>query len=94
MRTKNAFMEFAEMWRRNPKNTGRSFTHGAILYDYIRNNGNFAELGFDIEQKALEYTQIKLDAKRDAIYNLSDLALAEILDLSELDEIAEPLFAE
>ena len=94
MRTKNAFMEFAEMWRRNPKNAGRSFTHGAILYDYIKNSGNFAELWYNIEQKALELTQSKLDAKRDAVYNLSDLALAEILDISELDEIAEPLFAE
>lgn len=44
MRQKNAFREFAEMWRRNPHNAGRSFTHGAILYDYIRNGGNFAEL--------------------------------------------------
>lgn len=94
MRSKNAFLEFAEMRRRNPKNAWRSFTHGAILYDYIRNSWNFAELWFWIEQNALELAQNKLDAKRDAIYNLSDLAIAEILDLSELDEIAEPLFAE
>lgn len=94
MRTENAFRAFAEMRLRNPKNRGRSFTHGAILYDYIKNSGNFAELWYWIEQNALEYAQNKLDAKRDAIYNLSDLALAEILDISELDEIASPLFAE
>ena len=80
------------MRERDPKNRGRSFTHGAILYDYIKNSGTLAELGYWIEQTALEWVQTKLDAKRDAIYNLSDLALVEILDISELDELAQPLF--
>ena len=94
MRTLNAFKEFAEMWRRNPHNVGKSYTKGCILYDYVKNGGNLANLGYNIEQKALEYTQLELEAKRDKIYNLSDLALVEILDIAELDEIAEPLFAE
>lgn len=92
MRTLNAFKEFSEMWRRNPKNAWRSFTHGAILYDYIKNSGTFSELGYNIEQNALELVQSKLNADWNAIYYLSDLALAEILDISELDAIAEPLF--
>ena len=92
MRIQHPFTAFAEMRRRNPKNAWRSFTHGAILYDYINNSGTFAELGYWIEQNALELVQIKLEAKRDAVYNLSDKALAEILDISELDEIASPLF--
>lgn len=37
---------------------------------------------------------MELDAKWDKIYNLSDLAIAEILDIAILDELAEPLFAE
>ena len=82
------------MWERNPQNRGKSFTYGCILYDYIKNGGNFAELWYNIEQTALEYAQTRLDAKRDAIYNLSDIAIAEILDISELDEIASPLFAD
>lgn len=94
MRTKNAFMEFAEMRQRNPQNRGKSFTYWCILYDYIKNGGNFAELWYWIEQQALEFAQMELDAKRDKVYNLSDLALAEILDISILDEIATPLFAE
>lgn len=92
MRTPNAFKEYAEMRQRNPQNKGKSFTYGCILYDYIKNGGNFAELWYNIEQQALEIVQTQLDAKRDAVYNLSDLALAEILDISILDELATPLF--
>ena len=82
------------MRRRNPQNKGKSFTYGCILYDYIKNGGSFAELWYWIEQQALEYVQMELDAKRDKIYNLSDLALAEILDINILDELATPLFAD
>jgi len=82
------------MRERNPQNKGKSFTYGCILYDYVKNGGDLAGLGYGIEQTALEYVQMELDAKRDKIYNLSDLALVEILDISILDEIATPLFEE
>ena len=75
-------------WSERKENVWRSFTMGACLYDYIRENrGSFDDLW--IEWEVNDIIENESGANREWVENLSDDVKAEILDIAVLWELVE-----
>jgi len=79
------YIEFVDTRMSRKENVGRSFTYGAAMYDWIKESRfDFDDLG--IRSEINDSIESESWASRDWVENLSDDAVAEILDISELDE--------
>lgn len=79
------YLEFVEQRAKRPENCGRSFTYGNAMYSFITEwRGSFSWLG--IQDRIVENIVAESWASRDWVEWLSDEALAEIVDISELDD--------
>lgn len=79
------YLEFVEQRAKRPENCGRSFTYGNAMYSFITEwRGSFSWLG--IQDRIVENIVAESWASYDWVEWLSDEALAEIVDISELDD--------
>lgn len=79
------YIEFVDSWMSRKENVGRSFTYGAAMYDWIKESRfDFDDLW--IRDEINQAIQAESNADMDWVENLSDDAVAEILDISDLDE--------
>ena len=79
------YIEFVDSWMSRKENVWRSFTYWAAMYDWIKESRfDFDDLW--IRDEINQTIQAESNADMDWVENLSDDAVAEILDISELDE--------
>lgn len=85
MADKSWYLEFVDQWMERPENRGHSFTYWSAMYDWIRESRfSFSDLWIDYDIR--DYVQNESWAEREWVEYLSDEALAEIVDISVLDE--------
>lgn len=85
MSDKSYYLEFVDQWMDRPENKGRSFTYWSAMYDWIKEHRfSFDDLWIDYDVR--ESIQSSSWASSEWVDYLSDEAIAEILDIAELDE--------
>lgn len=79
------YIEFVDSWMSRKENVWRSFTYWAAMYDWIKESRfDFDDLW--IRDEINQAIQAESNADMDWVENLSDDAVVEILDISDLDE--------
>lgn len=82
---KRDYIEFIDSWMSRKENCGRSFTYWNAMYDWIKESRfDFDDLW--IRDEINQSIQAESNADMDWVENLSDDAVAEIMDVAELDE--------
>lgn len=76
---------------KRPENQGKSFTCGVFLYNFLRDNSRAWEHYEGIELEKFEFYLENMGFTREQIDNFSYNAILEILDISDLQEIAEEI---
>ena len=77
--------EYKEKWLKDNKNAGRSFTDGSCLYDYVSEGYNLDD---DVESELIQAAVDSIGATKNT-HLINVRAAVEILDIAEIDEIAE-----
>ena len=84
------YLSFIETRHDRSENCGRSFTYGNAMYDWIQEwRWSFADLGID---DVIEETVISdSGADPERVRSLSDETLADLVDVSLLDELGREI---
>lgn len=83
--SKRDYIEYIDSWMSRKENCGRSFTYWNAMYDWIKESRfDFDDLW--IRDEINEVIQAQSWADMDWVKDLSDDAVAEILDISDMDE--------
>lgn len=84
------FIEFVDSWLWRKNNNCRSFTLWSAMYDGVK-EGRFDFDDLWIRDELNQSIQAESNADMDWVENLSDDAVAEIVDIAVLDEFWENL---
>lgn len=84
------FMDYVNKWLSRDNNNCRSSSYGSAMYDWIKESRfDFDDLW--IRDELNQEIQAESNADMDWVENLSDEAVAEIVDISVLDEFWDRL---